>query len=96
MEDASKTSDIGSSLNQSWKSIRESCNRLFSNPQDTLRSAAVGVVGKLIQPILKGRSITNPVHDHDDLKLPNHNQGEETVVVRDQYSNLFYAVVLKC
>ncbi|CAM6021887.1 unnamed protein product [Sphagnum balticum] len=28
--------------------------RLFSNPQGTLRSAAVGVVGKLIQPILKG------------------------------------------
>jgi chromosome condensin MukBEF complex kleisin-like MukF subunit len=89
MEDASKTSDIGSSLNQSWKSIRESCNRLFSNPQGTLRSAAVGVVGKLIQPILKGRFITNPVHDHDDFKLPNHIQPEETVVVRDQYSNLF-------
>jgi chromosome condensin MukBEF complex kleisin-like MukF subunit len=71
MQDASKTSDIGSSLNQSWKSITESCNRLLSNPQGTLRSAAVGVVGKLIQPILKGRSITNPVHDHDDLKLPN-------------------------
>jgi len=96
MQDAGKTSDIGSSLNQSWKSIRESCNRLLSNPQGTLRSAAVGVVGKLIQPILKGRSITNPVHDHDDLKLPNHNQPEETVVVRDQYSNLFDAVVLKC
>ncbi|CAK9229429.1 unnamed protein product [Sphagnum troendelagicum] len=28
--------------------------RLLSNPQGTLRSAAVGVVGKLIQPILKG------------------------------------------
>jgi hypothetical protein len=66
MQDARNISDIGSSLKQSWKSIKERCNRLISNPHGTLRSAAVGVVGKMIQPILKGRSVTNPVHDHDD------------------------------
>jgi hypothetical protein len=66
MQDARNISDIASSLKQSWKSIKERCNRLISNPHGTLRSAAVGVVGKMIQPILKGRSVTNPVHDHDD------------------------------
>ncbi|CAM6075981.1 unnamed protein product, partial [Sphagnum tenellum] len=35
-------------------SIKEGCKRLISNPHGTLRSAAVGVVGKMIQPILKG------------------------------------------
>jgi hypothetical protein len=66
MQEARNISDIGSSLKQSWENIKEGCNRLISNPQGTVRSAAVGVVGKMIQPILKGRSVTNPVHDHDD------------------------------